>query len=91
VLSRSFHTGADWIVAFAATPLDDTLFVGGHRACGVGRVPPGTTDPVGWSTSRGWKRAPRWDLTDGGALPGSTTLLHMIGDQIGARRLSNQM
>jgi hypothetical protein len=23
-------------------------------------------------------------LTDGGALPGSTTLLHMIGDKIGA-------
>jgi hypothetical protein len=26
-----------------------------------------------------------WEyLTDGGALPGSTTLLHMIGDKIGA-------
>jgi hypothetical protein len=38
--------GADWIIAFVATPLDETLFVGSYRLSGVDRVPPGTTDPV---------------------------------------------
>jgi hypothetical protein len=38
---------ADWIIAFGATPLDETLFVGVYRVRGVGTVPPDTIDPCG--------------------------------------------
>jgi hypothetical protein len=37
----------DWIITFVATPLGETLFVGTYRVRGVGKVPDGTTDPVG--------------------------------------------
>jgi hypothetical protein len=38
---------ADWVIAFVATPLDETLFVGCYRVRGVGTVSTGTVDPVG--------------------------------------------
>ena len=38
---------ADWVIAFVATPLDETLFVGVYRVRGVGTVPPDTIDPCG--------------------------------------------
>jgi hypothetical protein len=38
---------ADWVIAFVATPLDETLFVGVYRVLGVGTVPPDTIDPCG--------------------------------------------
>src|SRR5262249_22557424 len=44
---RHRFKGVEWIVAFVATPLDETLFVGVYRVRGVGAVPEGTTDPVG--------------------------------------------
>jgi len=39
--------GADWIVSFVATPLDETLFTGIYHVDGVGTVPSGTLDPLG--------------------------------------------
>jgi hypothetical protein len=38
---------ADWVIAFVATPFDETLFVGIYRVRGVGTVPPDTIDPCG--------------------------------------------
>ena len=35
----------DWVIAFVATPLDETLFVGVYRVRGIGKVPPNTIDP----------------------------------------------
>jgi hypothetical protein len=39
--------GADWVISFVATPLNETLFVGSFRVPGVGKVPAGIVDPVG--------------------------------------------
>lgn len=39
--------GVQWIVAFVATPLDETLFAGIYRVDGVDKAPVGTIDPVG--------------------------------------------
>lgn len=39
--------GAEWVVSFVATPLDETLFTGVYRALGTGLVPSGTADPLG--------------------------------------------
>jgi hypothetical protein len=36
---------ADWVIAFVATPLDETLFMGIYRVRGVGAVPRDTIDP----------------------------------------------
>lgn len=40
-----FHSVAS-LIAFVATPLDETLFVGVYRVNSFGSVPPGTTDPA---------------------------------------------
>jgi hypothetical protein len=40
-----FH-GIDWIIAFVATPLDETLFVGLYENKGVDTAPSGLIDPV---------------------------------------------
>jgi len=47
IQSKDRFKGADWIIAFVATPLDEALFVGSYRVRGIGKVPPGTSDPVG--------------------------------------------
>jgi hypothetical protein len=39
--------GIEWLVAFVATPLDETLFVGVYRISGVSTAPVGMADPVG--------------------------------------------
>jgi hypothetical protein len=44
---RERFRSADWVIAFVATPLDETLFVGVYRVGGVGTVPPDTLDPCG--------------------------------------------
>ncbi len=47
IQSKDRFKGADWVISFVATPLNETLFIGSYRVCGVGRVPAGTTDPIG--------------------------------------------
>jgi hypothetical protein len=47
IQSKDRFKSTDWVIAFVATPLDETLFVGIYRVRGIGTVPPGMTDPVG--------------------------------------------
>jgi hypothetical protein len=47
IQSKERFKNTDWIITFVVTPLGETLFVGSYRVLGIGRVPDGTTDPVG--------------------------------------------
>lgn len=43
--SRKVFDIGGFLASFVATPSNDTLFVGLYRVEGIGKVPPGTTDP----------------------------------------------
>jgi hypothetical protein len=45
IQAKERFRSADWVIAFVATPLDETLFVGIYRVRGVGTAPPGFNPP----------------------------------------------